>query len=97
LTNINDVINKLKIVIQIMAHPAKFSSQSTDFMKLREVRPVPGTLSQNQVASIPTETAEQRNWLQGFVFRAPTSAERAAAMVNSPELRNLQAQSAALQ
>jgi len=97
LTNVNDVINKLKIVIQIMAHPAKFSSQSTDFMKLREVRPVPGTLSQSQVASIPTETAEQRNWLQGFVFRAPTSAERAAAMGNSPELRNLQAQSAALQ
>jgi|688.fasta_scaffold21133_11 hypothetical protein len=97
LTNINDVINKLKIVIQIMAHPNKFSSQAADFIQLRELRPVPGTLSPSQVGSIPTETAEQRNWLQGFVFREPTSAERAAAMANSPELRNLQAQSAALQ
>jgi hypothetical protein len=79
LTNINDVINKLKIVIQIMSHPGKFSSQAIDFVQLRELRPVPGTLSQSQVDSIPTETAEQRNWLKGFVFRAPTSAERAAA------------------
>ena len=97
LTNINDVINKLKIVIQIMAYPGKFTSQAGDFIQLRELRPVPGSLTQAQVDSILTETAEQRNWLQGFVFRAPTSAERANAMANSPELRNLQAQSAALQ
>lgn len=97
LTNIDDVINKLKIIIQIMAHPNKFTSQAADFIQLRELRPVPGSLSASQVSSIPTETAAQRNWLQGFVFRAPTSAERAAAMSNSPELRNLAAQSAALQ
>ncbi len=97
LTNVNDVINKLKIVIQIMAHPGKFSSQASDFIQLRELRPVPGSLTQAQVNSIPTETAAQREWLQGFVFRAPTSAERAAAMENDAELRNLAAQSAALQ
>ena len=97
LTNVNDVINKLKIVIQIMVHPDKFSSQASDFLELRDLNPVPGSLTQAQVNSIPTETAAQRNWLQGFVFRVPTAAERNAAMANSPELRNLQAQSAALQ
>jgi hypothetical protein len=95
--NVDTVINKLKIIIQIIAHPNKFGRDARGFWAEYYLHPVPGLLTPAQINSIPTETAEQRNWLQGFVFRAPTSAERAAAMENDAELRNLQAQSAALQ
>jgi hypothetical protein len=94
-------INKIKIILQYISSPEKFGSAARGYMTApngspRTIRPVPNTLTADEISKIRTDTASQREWLTGFGAPRVTSAERAQAMEEDPELRNLLAQSAAL-
>jgi hypothetical protein len=94
-------INKIKIILQFISSPEKFGSAARGYMQApngtpRTIRPVPNTLTTEEINKIRTDTAGQREWLAGFGPLRLTSAERAQAMEEDAEMRNLMAQSAAL-
>jgi hypothetical protein len=94
-------INKIKIILQFISSPEKFGSAARGYMQApngtpRTIRPVPNTLTSDEINKIRTDTASQREWLAGFGPIRLTSAERAQAMEEDAEMRNLMAQSAAL-
>ena len=94
-------INKIKIILQFISSPEKFGSAARGYMLApngtpRTIRPVPNTLTSDEINKIRTDTASQREWLAGFGPIRLTSAERAQAMEEDAEMRNLMAQSAAL-
>ena len=99
IVNREALINKIKIVLQYISSPEKFSSDARGYVgngSGRTVRPVPNTLTAVEISRIPVDTAAQREWLAGFGPVSLTAAERNRVMEEDPELRNLMAQSAAL-
>ena len=94
-------IDKIKIILQYISSPAKFGSSARGYLTApngsqRTIRPVPNTLTTEEISTIKTDTNEQREWLKGFGPARLSSVERARVVEEDAEMRNLMAQSAAL-